>query len=520
MTMSLSLNHLAPTDQSPILPDGSFGEQIDIGTNVSQILSLIPEQWIEDLGTQLTLVNQSADHLCEAAQEYLGTQSAYNFRDYALRLQLPSKEVLRILEEEIFRQNNVLTDLWKAFYEYVDSIQNLDPNFRERFKLKVVQDLNLDNLVYQRTGDISSSYLVDIWDKHQEICCKDVAQFCSKIRSARTTWITSLTLNYTGISQLTTQELQEHIQIASQWIVPLHYVDIAYPGLHCAQAIELLHVAREANITLLMLPTESFLLDSEQKDIQNFFKELENLNRTGGNLDLSDSDSEIYRDPKLLMKIVKMAGNAGVGDIDFSGIFFWGSIQSNIDYWAKITKVSGDSGIKSITMGKTEIYETTDIRDAMCLISVAGHSGIKRFNFRLSGLEDILDTKTAEILLKCAGDSGILDFCLSLHGDYDHDSWAREWIASDITEMIRTAWISGIKSLELHMHKCGIGFSDDDGMLLLAIMADTGMKNLEVNDLRLVNFATHVEQKMCAFAQTNNIRLILDGRAWSYHVYE
>ncbi len=42
--MSLSLNHLAPTDQSPILPDGSFGEQIDIGTNVSQILSLIPEQ--------------------------------------------------------------------------------------------------------------------------------------------------------------------------------------------------------------------------------------------------------------------------------------------------------------------------------------------------------------------------------------------------------------------------------------------------------------------------------------------
>ncbi len=73
-------------------------------------------------------------------------------------------------------------------------------------------------------------------------------------------------------------------------------------------------------------------------------------------------------------------------------------------------------------MGKTEIYETTDIRDAMCLISVAGHSGIKRFNFRLSGLEDILDTKTAEILLKCAGDSGILDFCLSLHGDYDHDS--------------------------------------------------------------------------------------------------
>ncbi len=63
------------------------------------------------------------------------------------------------------------------------------------------------------------------------------------------------------------------------------------------------------------------------------------------------------------------------------------------------------------------------------------------------------------------------------------------------------------------MHKCGIGFSDDDGMLLLAIMADTGMKNLEVNDLRLVNFATHVEQKMCAFAQTNNIRLILDGRA-------
>ncbi len=99
-------------------------------------------------------------------------------------------------------------------------------------------------------------------------------------------------------------------------------MDIAYPGLHCAQAIELLHVAREANITLLMLPTESFLLDSEQKDIQNFFKELENLNRTGGNLDLSDSDSEIYRDPKLLMKIVKMAGNAGVGDIDFSGIFF------------------------------------------------------------------------------------------------------------------------------------------------------------------------------------------------------
>ncbi len=122
--MSSSLNHLAPTDQSPILPDGSFGEQSGISEHVAQILNLIPDEQRQELDLQLHSLNQSANNLRTAVETYLQVQSKYNFRDYARRLLMPTEEVLSILEKEILQKNGVINLLGQAFYDYINSISN------------------------------------------------------------------------------------------------------------------------------------------------------------------------------------------------------------------------------------------------------------------------------------------------------------------------------------------------------------------------------------------------------------
>ncbi len=105
--MTAPNNSIHHTDESLINFEGIFSGQSGIRDNVSQILSLIPDEDRKSLNVQLNILDQSAKRLRDAVETYLQVQSGYDFEDYTKRLRLPGQEVLRILEEEILQKNGV-----------------------------------------------------------------------------------------------------------------------------------------------------------------------------------------------------------------------------------------------------------------------------------------------------------------------------------------------------------------------------------------------------------------------------
>ncbi|MDD2916736.1 MAG: hypothetical protein PHH70_02735 [Candidatus Gracilibacteria bacterium] len=141
---------LTKTPQIPLIPTRSFAKLPDFATKVQEALDLVDPADMEVVVQKKQEIEQQKAHFTTLIEELKESQKDYDFSDYEERLLFSDSEIENILETQIFRKYEIMTELGKVFYGYLEVLtEGKSEELKMKMKKKLVKEFGLEDRVYK-----------------------------------------------------------------------------------------------------------------------------------------------------------------------------------------------------------------------------------------------------------------------------------------------------------------------------------------------------------------------------------
>ncbi|MDD2916740.1 MAG: hypothetical protein PHH70_02755 [Candidatus Gracilibacteria bacterium] len=301
-------------------------------------------------------IEQQKAHLTTLIEELKESQKDYDFSDYEERLLLSDTEIENILENDIFREDEELTELGENFYRYLDILtEGKSEELKGKMKRKLVRELGLEDRVYENNVKIKAieKCLVKMEFKNTE-------QFIRDIQLP----------HFKGIRD---------VNIGGEYL---------FHKLSIDEITNLILAMKKVGIKDLDL---GFNNDFKLLNNEYLFKLIQIIGNSGIRiLALGGNNlSEVF-DNTSLIQFVQVAGKYGIRSLDLTGnelsqILDVGDVQ-------KLVQTAGKSGIRSLNLSRNHFYllpgyDMNDSQGFVELIKIAGTSLLHNLGFENHNLQ-------------------------------------------------------------------------------------------------------------------------------------
>ncbi|MDD2916739.1 MAG: hypothetical protein PHH70_02750 [Candidatus Gracilibacteria bacterium] len=421
---------LTETPQT-LIPTGSFAHLPDFATKVQEALDLVNPADMEVVVQKKQEIEEQKAHLTTLIEELKESQKDYDFSDYEERLLLSDTEIENILENDIFREDEELTELGENFYRYLDILtEGKSEELKGKMKRKLVRELGLEDRVYENNGNIGLGK-----NTSKKIKFKNKEQFIQDIQEAGLSGIQNLTFFGNDLYvKCNPGDVLEFIETAG--LSGIRNIDLRSNGIKHIEAgdgIKLIETAGLSGIRTLDIDMNAFFKKCTLSEVVEFIK-------TAGlsgisSLDLSRNDIFGKLDGEGIVSLITTAGGSGVRRLNLQG----NNILERLEF-SEITRLIriGGLGLRNIDLNwivSTDIF--------IKIMQLAGLSGMRSINLRI----DIAFLEAIEVI-KYARISGIGHISLIQSSRFRYKT---KGYFLYINEIVNQAGLSGIRSMSLNL---------------------------------------------------------------------